>query len=49
LLVVVALSIAIPAATAVLVLRGSERAWNNPSIESMTEQIVPVPISHGRN
>ena len=48
LLVVVALSIAIPAATAVLVLRGSERAWNNPSIESMTEQIVPVPISYTR-
>ena len=48
LLLVLALSIAVPAAAAVLVLRGSERAWNNPSIKSMTEQIVPVPISYTR-
>ena len=48
LLIVVALSIAIPAAVAVLVLRGSERAWNNPSIASMNEQINPVPISYTR-
>ena len=47
-LVTVALAIAIPAATAWLVLTGAQRSWNNTTILEMSRQITPIPVSFMR-
>ena len=46
--IVVLLSIAIPALTAWFVLNGAQRSWNNTEILEMSQQISPVPISYTR-
>ena len=47
-LITVALAIAIPAATAWLVLTGAQRSWNNTTILEMSRQITPIPVSFTR-
>ena len=47
-LIIVVLSIAIPALTAWLVLAGAQRSWDNTEILEMSQQIAPVPVSYTR-
>lgn len=47
-LIVVASAILVPALASWGLLTGSQRAWGSPAINSMTEQIAPVPVSFTR-
>ena len=43
---VIALSIAIPACSAFILLRGSQTSWGSTAITTMSQQIQPVPVSY---
>ena len=45
---VIALSIAVPASSAYILLRGSQASWGSPAITTMSQQIQPVPVSFMR-